>query len=290
MALYPKSINIDEQQLARLTKTYEQAYKDIYSTIAGATKFNQIRRKQILGNIQAILTNLGSNTKGFIEKTIPAYYKEGADISIKQLISIKAPIDIKTGFNKIHKEAIAALVDDTAKAFAGSISGVNRSAQALMSQVTKETLTQQLATGQISGEATKTIQKSLIGTLQQEGLDALIDKGGHKWTLDRYTEMLIRTKAVEARNTGLTNRLVENGYDLVQVSSHGAIDECADWEGEILSLTGETSGYDTVADAEEGGLFHPNCRHAINALTLDLARETMSWNADTKSYEKGLIE
>lgn len=289
MALYPTSVNIDETQLARLTKTYEQAYKDIYGTIAGATKFNQARRKQILGNIEAILTDLGSNTKEFIDKNIPIYYKQGADTAVKQLTAIKAPVDIKTGFNKIHKDAIAALVDDTAKAFGESISGVNRSAQALMSQATKQMLTQQLATGQISGEATKTIQKTLIGTLQQQGLDALVDKGGNGWTLDRYTEMLIRTKAVEARNTGLTNRLVENGYDLVQVSSHGASDACADWEGEILSLTGETDGYDTVDDAEAGGLFHPNCEHALNALTMGLAQDTMAWNADTQQYEQGLI-
>ncbi len=200
------------------------------------------------------------------------------------------PVEIKTGFNRVHTAAINALIDDTAKAFGESISGVNRSAQALMSQATKDALTQQLATGTISGEARKTIQKNLVATLQDQGLDALVDKSGRGWTLDRYSEMLIRTKMVEARNSGLTNRLVENNLDLVQVSSHGASDVCADWEGEILSASGATPGYPTVSDAEADGLFHPNCQHALNAITLDLAKETMAWNSDTGEYEKGLIE
>lgn len=290
MALYPESVLFDEAKLAKLTETYVEAYKVIYSEIATATNFGTARRKAILAEIQGALEQLGADTHDFISEQIPIYYKDGADDAIAQLKKIYAPIGVRTGFNKVHKEAIAALVDDTAKAFGESITGVNRSARTLMSQATKQALTQQLATGQISGDATRTIQKNLIATLQTQGLDALKDKGGNGWTLDRYTEMLIRTKAVEARNTGLKNRLVENGYDLVQVSSHGATDVCGDWEGKILSLTGATPGYKTVAQAENDGLFHPNCKHAINALTLDLARKTMAWNAATRQYEVGLIE
>lgn len=294
MPLYPKSVNIDETQLTRLTRTYETAYIDIYKSIANATPFSQQRRKSILGQIEAILTDLGSNTKDFIEEHIPVYYEVGADNAVAQLKAINAPIDIKTGFNKIHKEAISALVDDTAKAFGESITGVMRSARSIMGDATKRTLTQQLATGTISGEARKAIQKTLIGTLQQEGLASLVDKAGHSWELDRYTEMLIRTKAVEARNTGLTNRLVENNYDLVQVSSHGADDVCGSWEGKILSLTGATTEIDgeevpTLDDAEADGLFHPNCKHAINALTIELAKDTMAWNSDTGEYEAGVL-
>jgi hypothetical protein len=213
---------------------------------------------------------------------------------VAQLRKIYYPVSVKTGFNRVHKEAISALVDDTSKAFGESISGVNRSARSMMSAATKEALTQKLATGSISGDATKQIQKNLKLSLQEQGLDALVDKGGHAWSLDRYTEMLIRTKAVEARNLGLVNRLVENGVDLVVVSSHGATDECGDWEGQILSISGATTEIDgepvaTLAEAEAGGLFHSNCKHALNALNLELARETMGWNAETGQYEQGIL-
>jgi hypothetical protein len=295
MASYPKSVTVNEDQLTALTDTYQKAYLQIYSEIAGATNFGQVRRKQILARIEAILQELGTNTTDFIQKNLPEYYKTGADEAVSQLKAIYAPVQIKTGFNVIHREAIAALVSDTASAFGESIAGVKRNAKQFMSQATKDVLTQQLAKGQISGDALRSIKKQLMGTLQEQGLNALVDKGGNGWSLDRYTEMLIRTKTVEARNMGLKNRMVENGYDLVQVSSHGADDVCGDWEGKILSLTGETKELDgedvpTVDEAEGEGLFHPNCKHAINALTLDLARDTMGWNADTGEYEEGLIE
>lgn len=295
MALYPKSITIDDAKLNKLTKTYEQAYIDIYNEISSATDFGIARRKIILAQIEQILKDLGVNTQEFIDENIPVYYKAGADMAVKQMQAIDMPLKIKTGFNRVHKASINMLVDDTASAFGESISGVNRSARALLSAVAKEALTQKLATGLTSGAALRKVQQQLVGQLKQEGLDALVDKGGNSWTLDRYTEMLIRTKFVEARNMGLKNRLVENDVDLVQVSSHGATDVCADWEGEILSLTGATTELEdgtpvaTVADAEADGLFHPNCRHAINGLNMELAQQTMAWNADTGEYEVGLI-
>lgn len=295
MALYPKSVNIDETKLARLTKTYEQAYIDIYAEISDATTFGIARRKIILGQIEQILKDLGVDTQKFIDENIPIYYKDGADMAITQMKAIDMPLTIKTGFNRVHKASVNMLVDDTASAFGESISGVKRSARALLTAAAREALTQKLATGLTSGAALRKVQQQLVGKLKTEGLDALIDKAGNSWTLDRYTEMLIRTKFVEARNMGLKNRLVENDVDLVQVSSHGATDVCADWEGEILSLTGATTELDdgtpvaTVADAEADGLFHPNCRHAINGLTLELAQKTMAWNSDTQEYEVGLI-
>jgi len=55
---------------------------------------------------------------------------------------------------------------------------------------------------------------------------------------------------------------------------------CEPWQGQILSARGETPGYDTVADAEADGLFHPNCRHAINVLIPSLAAKTQAYNPD----------
>lgn len=290
MALYPKSVEYDASQLKVLTQTYEQAYQQIYDEIATSTIFGATRRREILAQIKIILEDLAAQTQDFIDQAIPDAYKVGADQGVAQLKAIGAAVEIKTGFNKIHKEAIAALVDDTASSFGDSITGVNRSARALMSTATKDAITQKLATGQISGEALDRIKKQLMVVLKDQGLDALVDKGGKGWSLDTYTEMLVRTKTVESRNTGLKNRLIENGYDLVQVSSHGATDDCRQWEGEILSLTGQTPGYPTLQDAQAGGLFHPNCRHAINGLTIGLAEQTMSYDPESKQYTQGLIK
>ncbi len=281
--LYPKQIVVNEQSILRLEKTLKSAYADIVDEITGATSFGTANRRAILKQIEGILTGLGVDVDTFLRKELTTYYKIGADESIRQLQNIGAEVNVAEGFNRVHKDAIASLVDDAATAFGESMSGVNRSAQLLLGRAVREAITQRMATSLVSGDALRNVKQMIVGLLQQNGLDALKDKGGNSWTLDRYAEMLFRTKAVEARNRGVVNRMAENGYDLVQVSSHGATDVCGDWEGKILSISGETTELDgepvaTVAEAEADGLFHPNCRHALNVLIPSLANETGAYD------------
>lgn len=278
--MYPQRVVVNEENVKRLTTTLQVAYKSIVDEISTATDFGVANRKAILSQIDDILNQLGEDGQKIFEDEMVAQYKKGASQAVQQLGNVGADVGVSEGFNRIHTNAIAALVDDASRAFGESLTGVDRSAQLLLGKVSREALTQKLAEGLIGGKARKEVAKIIKGTLQEQGLDALIDKGGHTWTLDRYADMLFRTKAVEARNRGLMNRMVENNYDLVQVSAHGATDVCGAWEGKILSATGATPGYDTVADAEADGLFHPNCRHAINVLIPSLARQTQAYNPD----------
>jgi hypothetical protein len=285
MALYPTEVPVDEAQITRLTATFKSAYKDIVAEITTTTNFGVANRKAILAQIEQILAELGVNVQEFIEKEIPNYYEMGASDAVKQLHNIGADVNVSTGFNRIHKEAIAALVDDTSTAFIESVNGVNRSAQILLGRAYRQALTQKIAKGMISGEALADIRKMLKGVLEEQGLKALTDKGGKTWDLDTYAEMLFRTKSVEARNRGLINRMAENDYDLVQVSSHlNSCELCYPWQGKILSVSGDTPGYDTLTKAEEGGLFHPNCKHAINVLAPSIAKETQAYDINTGKY------
>lgn len=282
--IYPIQVEVNEANILKITRTFKSAYADILEEIEGATNFGVANRKAILKQIEQVLSDLGTDVQKFIEKELPKYYKSGADDAVKQLRNTGADVSVSEGFNRVHKDAIVALVDETAEAFGESMTGVNRSARLLLGKAVREAITQRMATSVISGDALRDIKLMIVGLLKQQGLSALVDKGGHTWTLDRYAEMLFRTKAVEARNRGLANRMVENNYDLVQVSSHGTDHEaCAVWEGKILSVSGKNAGYPTVAEAELSGLFHPNCKHAINVLIPSLASKTRAYDPNTKT-------
>lgn len=282
--MYPAQVEVNEANILKVTSTFKRAYKDVLSEITTATDFGVANRRAILAQIEGILTELGTDVQAFLEEELPGYYEIGSEQAVRQLRNVGADVAVQEGFNRIHSDAIVALVDDTARAFGESLTGIQRSADLVLGKATRELLTQQMAKGFIGGEAIATVRKVIKGTIQEQGLSALVDKGGHKWTLDRYADMLFRTKAVEARNRGLANRMTENGYDLVQVSTHFTEhEECRVWEGKILSLTGETKGYPTVADAERAGLFHPNCKHAINVLIPKLAKMTSAYDPETKT-------
>src|SRR5690242_16523394 len=279
--LYPVNVDPKEHQVERLVKFFRGAYGRILEEINTASSFGVTNRRAILSQIDGILAQLGVDVQDYVDKTLPQYYRQGADEAVKQLKNIDAEIQVSTGFNRLHKDAIIALIDSTMQSYYESITGIKRSATTLLGRATREMLTNEIAQGVLSGEALRKVRQNIKGILAEDGLSAITDRAGRKWKLDTYAEVVYRTKVVEARNMGLANRMVENNYDLVQVSDHaGECPQCRPWEGKVLSVTGKTAGYPTLAKAQADGLFHPNCRHAINTLVPSLAQKTIAYDPD----------
>ncbi len=53
--------------------------------------------------------------------------------------------------------------------------------------------------------------------------------------------------------------------EIVGGVSKKTCDKCKAWVGRIVSITGKTPEYPTLADAKAAGLFHPRCTHNISA-------------------------
>jgi len=100
------------------------------------------------------------------------------------------------------------------------------------------------------------------GMVDEQRSWSFVDKAGTSWKNGNYFQMLNRTVSAKVARDSYNDALIEEKRDLVQViggtspNSHPA---CVRWNGKILSLTGATPGYSTVADAESEGLHHPNC-------------------------------
>lgn len=276
--MFPTSITpINRESLENLDKVFKSAYTSILKQVETSTTFGTANRKAVLAQIERILADMGTDVIKFIETEIPEQYRAGAIDAIKQLNKVGAEASVTTGFNVVHKQVIEALVDETGKSFAEAMNGVNRNIRQTINQAVKDQISQDIATGRIAGDTSRAIKKQVLQTFRDNGFTALVDRSGKQWDLENYTSMLIQTKTTEARNRGLVNRMVENEWDLVQVSAHGATDVCGEWEGKILSISGQTKGYPTVDQAKEAGLFHPNCRHAINVLHQELAELTKAY-------------
>jgi hypothetical protein len=89
-----------------------------------------------------------------------------------------------------------------------------------------------------------------------------VDKSGRAWENGRYCQMLARTTATRVWNDSFLDRLAEEGFNLVKVSSHGSepdCDVCRAWSGVICVISGKSDKYPTVEEARQAGVFHPNC-------------------------------
>lgn len=273
--MFPRQVPINDAAVKKLIDLYTKSYKDILDNMANAEDFSSMAtRRAILADIDKKLGALGVETDKWLKEEIPKQYQSGSAQAIGQLRKVGAKVKVGGALTSIDQKAVQALISDASLRFGEAMSGLKRDATRVFLSASQEEIKQQIASGIVEGQTRKQIAGTIKATIQDKGLSALQDKRGRSWTIDRYADMLVRTKMTEARNTGLSGKMLQNDQDLVQVSSHGADDVCGEWEGEILSLSGATDGFKTVAEAEQDGLFHPNCRHAINAINPSLAAKT----------------
>lgn len=99
--------------------------------------------------------------------------------------------------------------------------------------------------------------------------DKFTDRAGRTWRDDVYLQMLVRTNLAALTRAQQVKTLTENGRDLARISDESAdsCDVCSEWGGKIVSLTGATKGYPTLAEAKAAGVFHPNCTHRLEVVT-----------------------
>lgn len=126
----------------------------------------------------------------------------------------------------------------------------------------------------VTGVATRrTATQAALNRFADRGITGFVDKAGRAWDLASYSEMATRSAVIRSSLAGKAAKYEAAGQDLVIVSDHWEECElCAEWEGKVLSLRGETKGYPTLDDAEAEGLFHPNCRHSYAPYVKGLTR------------------
>lgn len=106
-----------------------------------------------------------------------------------------------------------------------------------------------------------------------EGIDCFIDRGGHRWTLENYSEMAVLTAIERSTIAGYVDTMEEYGYDLAIIDGHaGACPICEAWEGVIVSVSGNNPDYPSLDEAESAGCFHPRCLHGITTYYPDISR------------------
>lgn len=273
-----------EEEAKRLERLYSEAEKEILREVnRGLLKGNNTKYLQgVLRNVRAILKDLRNGSRQWCEDAIPRIYSAGIQTADKQIVLLPEnkrqgtiiydaqgkPIsvignpaggDILAGFGAIHQQAVKVLAENVYDRFDHVAQVIGRRVDDLYRQLALESIR-----GTVAGyQSWQQVARNFREKLAEKGITGFTDAAGRNWNMVTYSQMVARTSTMEAHLQGTANRLLEYGHDLVKISTHtGACEKCAPWQGKILSLTGKTPGYPTLADAQAAGLFHPNCRHA----------------------------
>ncbi|MDA1477276.1 minor capsid protein [Bacillus sp. CLL-7-23] len=114
----------------------------------------------------------------------------------------------------------------------------------------------------------KTPQEALrrtMGSWAERGIPTLIKRNGDRMYAEEYASQVMRTMGNRVANDMQDSRFDSWGVDLVEISSHeGARPNCAPYQGQIYSRSGNDPNYPALSDTSIGepdGLFGINCGH-----------------------------
>ena len=258
-----------DAEIERLVKFYEQAEREILDRLNRALlRGNKTEYLvQMKKNIEAILQQLREGNRTWCTEAIPRVYSEGlrnADTMLKDI-----GVSISAAFGAIHQQAAQVLAENAYQRLEDVVQVIGRQVNDIYRELALENVR-----GTVVGYDTwKQTARRFREQLAERGVTGFKDRSGRMWNMRTYCEMHARTVCMEAHLQGTANRLVEQGHDLIKVSTHrGACPLCEPWQGKILSITGKTKGYPTLEEAKAAKLFHPRCRHAYG-LHIDLDKE-----------------
>lgn len=248
-------MSLTDYQAQRLVRLYESAEKEILKSINKALlKGNSTRNLDtMLAQVRAIRKDLLNGARTWSTQAISGAYLEG----IKDT-------GLSGSIGAIHQQAMQVLADNTYQRLADVDQVIGRRVDDIYRNLAMENIR-----GTVAGVNTwKQTAQNYKNQLADQGITGFKDAAGRQWDMTTYSEMVAKTSTKEAQREGTGNRLLEHDIDLVEVTggeSERTCEACANWVGEILSLTGKTEGYTTLQEAKDDGLFHPNCTHGIVA-------------------------
>jgi len=279
----PEGIVQSDPQVKLIEAIVKQAYLDIFQYIQSGKDSQSVKVK--IKGLEKIVAEYDLDLQAWADVTIPGLYKEGMDNAVNQAIKDNIEYTFQAKFATFHKQTIQLIVQNAYQYTQKIASGLEEAGVSAITAEQAEKVAIQVARGEIAGSDLKTIAKNVENELRASSLSAITYKNGRNVSVDGYARTLARSILTEAQVTGIQNTHIEEGYDLVQVSDHfGECALCRPWENEVLSLTGRTRGYKTVAEATESGLKHVNCRHAISPYTEGLADVSKVWDVDSQKY------
>lgn len=229
--------------------------------------------QQLRRDVEDIIRDLERGSKEAIDRAVRAAYNRGVAGAGTDLAAAGAPNGI--AFGRVNERTVARLAGAAVDKVEGTHLRIRRSANDMYASVIQQ------AAGSVATGTETRVQaaKAAMDRFARSGITGFIDKSGRSWDLASYAEMATRTAASQASVQGHLDKLQENGEDLVIVSDAPEECElCAPFEGQVLSISGDTLGEVTGTDIETGatvsvtveysmddaideGLFHPNCRH-----------------------------
>ncbi len=191
----------------------------------------------------------------------------------------KAAIDQSKGaITQFSEEHLRAYLERITPKNAPSLAAVytssmSSSAKAALRETALSVFTSAAATGMTMAEQARQFQHEWALRSKDANPYRFIDKSGRAWENARYIQMLTRTTAQRVETAAFCDSMLADGFPLARISNDTDHDcgVCSEWEGRLIDLSAGHqlgSGTYTLQEAREAGLFHPNCLHRLEYVSI----------------------
>lgn len=285
-----------ETGVTDIIHTFRAAQRELAAQVEAAVRSGNLQqasqRRMQLARLVALLDQIGAQTEPVARRLVAEAHAQGAAATAVHLGASVAAPEIPVAFAGISREAVSALQDAMVGRLRDSRLTVGRQAQDVYAKAGRRAALRAIlgADGSPRSAARQLAQdlvrdKDIVRLLHDSrGAVGFVDKAGKRWSMDTYSEMVVRTTTREAVVQGQVDRMVSHGVNLARVSTHSSsCPICIPLEGKLISLDGTVSEYqgEPVADSSSLPPLHPNCRHTIYPVVsaVDATRERMAANA-----------
>jgi len=255
-----------------LVAAYKAGIKRINAELAtfALSDMSRAIRLATLKAIADILAEINGEASEWVEKHVTEAVRLGIIDAIIATGAAKTVAEAAkiVSFNRANQALIDAVITDTYADLLAVTQNIDRRTRAAVRQASATVMRENMAAG-INGRKTigREIMAELRKTLGNAVETGIVDAGGRRWRPETYVDMVTRTKIAEAQRESTANEAVQRGVFYGVISSHGATDACARWEGKIVKLTMDAAGeYPYIGDLPRREIFHPNCKHLVTPI------------------------
>jgi hypothetical protein len=256
----------------QLAKLYADAQRDIAARIIRAALvgdlYDQQRRVAQLREILGLLERLGVEAEPVARALVAQAALDGADHVVPSMARIGVHLTEpgEQAFTAVNEPAVRRMQDAILGRLDTARGTVGRQVQDVFAREGREQTMRALLGA--DGSPT-TAARRMANRLAAEGQTALIDAGGRRWSLERYSNMAIRTTTREAVVQSGVNRMVAHDITLGRISAHpNPCKICGPYQNRYVALTGDAPTSYLGEPVMTAGIlppYHPHCRHTCQA-------------------------
>lgn len=264
--------------LERIARRLERGIDD--DPFWAEQKLQEVRYVQ--REIEDLVTRLERESRREIENAVVEAYEGGALEAARDIAEV-----VDRPLREIVRVSRLGAVESIVEEAVAQVRSTHLRILRVADDIYRRTIAEATARAATGAMTRREAAQIALDRFADMGITGFRDRAGRMWSIDSYAEMATRSATGRAAIQGHVDRLTANGYDLVIVSD--SPDECSlcrPWEGRVLSLSGVTPGYPTLAEAQGSGLFHPSCTHSVSAYIPGLTeRPKRAQLANPEGYE-----